>query len=492
MSNEKQLSPQSSALSPKSLRVLIIEDSEDDALLLERELRKGGYEPVSERVDTPEALITALRKQDWDVIISDYAMPRFSGLNALKIYKESGHDMPFIIVSGNIGEDVAVEAMRAGAHDYILKGNFKRLVPAVERELREAEVRRERRAVEDTLKASETRYRQLFDNSLDAIILAATDGRIIAANQAACRMFGMTEEGLLSAGIGALMDLEMPRVQVFAEERRHTSRARSEVILKRADGTGFPAEQASVVYTDRRGNSRISLIIRDISDRRRAEEDLLRSQEALRNLAAHLQSVREEERTNIAREIHDQLGQMLTGLALDMHWLTRKYADHLPIVEKVKSMVNITDTAIQTVKKIASELRPGILDHFGITAAIQWQANDIKERSGIACDVRAEPARIILDRDRATTIFRIFQEAATNILRHAEATTMKVDLRQSGNSVELTVTDNGKGITEEQIFSPMSLGMIGIKERVFHWGGEVTISGAPAKGTTLRVSIPLQ
>jgi len=135
----------------KELRVLIVEDSEDDELLLLHVLRKGGYEPVWERVETPEAMRAALENDHWDVIISDYVMPRFSGLAALDIQKQSGQDLPFIIVSGNIGEDIAVAAMKAGAHDYILKGNLLRLVPAVERELRDAEVRRERQAAEAAL-----------------------------------------------------------------------------------------------------------------------------------------------------------------------------------------------------------------------------------------------------------------------------------------------------------------------------------------------------
>jgi light-regulated signal transduction histidine kinase (bacteriophytochrome) len=139
---------------PKQLHLLIVEDSEDDALLLLRELKRGGYELVSERVETPEAMKAALEKGGWDVIISDYVLPRFSGLTALNILKESGQDLPFIIVSGKIGEDIAVGAMTAGAHDYIIKGNLTRLVPAVERELREAEVRRDKKEAEEALRRS--------------------------------------------------------------------------------------------------------------------------------------------------------------------------------------------------------------------------------------------------------------------------------------------------------------------------------------------------
>jgi len=128
----------------KLLNILIVEDNEDDCLLVLRELRKGGYEPVFKRVDTAEAMLQALQQRPWDVIVSDYLMPKFSGLAALSILHDMGLDLPFIIVSGNIGEDIAVRAMKAGAHDYIIKGNFTRLIPAIERELRDADVRRER------------------------------------------------------------------------------------------------------------------------------------------------------------------------------------------------------------------------------------------------------------------------------------------------------------------------------------------------------------
>ena len=149
-SNNSAFSNPNSAFA-KPLRVLIVEDSEDDTLLLLRELRKGGYGPVYERVETPEAMRTALAKQEWDIIISDYVLPKFSGLAALDVLRESGQDLPFIIVSGKIGEDVAVSAMKAGAHDYIIKGNLARLVPAVERELRDAASRLNRRQAEEEL-----------------------------------------------------------------------------------------------------------------------------------------------------------------------------------------------------------------------------------------------------------------------------------------------------------------------------------------------------
>ncbi|MFZ0927939.1 MAG: ATP-binding protein [Syntrophobacteraceae bacterium] len=157
----------------KLLRVLIVEDSEDDTLLLLRELRRGGYEPAAKRVETPEAMREALAKEKWDIIISDFILPRFSGLAALDVLKRSGFDLPFIIVSGKIGEDTAVDAMKAGAHDYIMKENLKRLPPAVKRELRDAEIRRERKAAEETLKSYTARL-ELMNQELQEFAFAAS------------------------------------------------------------------------------------------------------------------------------------------------------------------------------------------------------------------------------------------------------------------------------------------------------------------------------
>lgn len=256
------------------LRVLIVEDSEDDALLLVRELRRGGYEPAYERVDTPETMSAALDRQTWDIIIADYVMPRFSGPDALKLMQKKGIDLPFIIVSGKIGEDIAVEAMKAGAHDYVTKQNLARLIPAIDRELREAEVRRDRRRAEDALRESEERYRSLVELSPDAIGIQS-EGRVAFINNAGAALLGATSpEELIGRPILDFVhpdyqEIAMERVRRMVEEREMVPLTEEKFV--RLDGTIIDVEVVAsfIVYQDKPG---VMVVFRDITERKMMEQ----------------------------------------------------------------------------------------------------------------------------------------------------------------------------------------------------------------------------
>jgi len=213
--------------------------------------------------------------------------------------------------------------------------------------------------------------------------------------------------------------------------------------------------------------------------------------EQLRDLTRYLQTARETERAHIAREIHDEFGQALTALKMDLAWLTKRLsADGPRLAEKASSMSDLIDTTIQTVRRVATELRPGVLDDLGLAAAIEWQAQDLADRTGIDCELCLSDEDIVLDRDLATAIFRIFQETLTNIARHAEATRVCIELEDRASELVLIVRDNGKGIVESQLFDSKSLGLIGMQERARAWGGEVTFQGVPGQGTTVTLRIP--
>ncbi len=220
--------------------------------------------------------------------------------------------------------------------------------------------------------------------------------------------------------------------------------------------------------------------------------ELNTANEQLRALSARLLSIREEERTRISREIHDELGQALTGLKMDLSWLLRKSPENsLPFAEQIKPMTELINKTIQTVRRISTELRPGVLDDLGIVAAIEWLVEDFKNRTRIECTSFADLNGAVIGPELSTALFRILQEALTNVIRHAEATHVTIGIRNDAGVIVLEVEDNGKGISEGNIRNARSLGILGIRERALLFGGEVHIEGAAGKGTTLVIRVPL-
>jgi PAS domain S-box-containing protein len=231
----------------------------------------------------------------------------------------------------------------------------------------------------------------------------------------------------------------------------------------------------------------------EIRERRRAEENLQASLQQLRSLSGYVQTLREEERKRISREVHDELGQTLTAIKMDLAWFVRNLpAEQEVLREKMKSTLQLVDETVQSVRRIAAELRPGVLDDLGLAAAIEWQVQEFQARTGITIHVRMPPEDIALDPNCAVTLFRIFQEVLRNIAQHAQATQVHVRLMRSNGTVMLETRDNGKGISERQISSPQSLGLLGMKERVLLLGGQFEIHGEEGKGTTVVVQIPVE
>ncbi len=233
-------------------------------------------------------------------------------------------------------------------------------------------------------------------------------------------------------------------------------------------------------------------ISRDITERKMAEEELQNSQRKLRALSARLQSVREEERAKIAREIHDDLGQALTVLKLDSAWVEKNLLpDQTALRDKLQAMEKRIDQTVRSVRRLSTELRPRILDDFGLVAALEWQTREFEKKTGIRCRFRSSLQKLDLDPDRSVAVFRIFQETLTNVVRHSEATRVEAALSEEKKWLRLTIRDNGRGISEEEISRSKSLGLVGMRERAILFGGELTIEGNPGKGTTVTLKIPV-
>ncbi len=231
--------------------------------------------------------------------------------------------------------------------------------------------------------------------------------------------------------------------------------------------------------------------IRYAIERKKSEDELRDANTKLRNLYINLQSAREEERTSIAREIHDELGQIMTAIKMDIAWMKGKYSDHKEIFEKTSSILSLIDATIKSIKKICTALRPDILEHLGTWGGNSVAGRRIPDRTGIMCEVTVQENTDV-GGDRSIALFRIFQEALTNVLRHANATKVIAKLKDGNGKVVLEISDNGKGITEEEIAKPDSFGLLGMQERVYPWRGRVSISGSPDKGTRIEVVLPTE
>lgn len=487
-----------------SLQVLIVEDSEDDTRLVVEALKDRGYQPTYQRVETPEEMKEALLKKRWDVILSDYFMPRFDALKAMRLMKDAGFDLPFIIISGSIGEEIAVAAMKAGAHDYMMKDNLSRLSPAIERERQEAVRRSEHRQAEFALQQSEERFRQLAE-SIEQVFWMKTfaTNKVMYVSPSYERIWGRNRRELFENPESFIEWIHPDdRDRVIAALKKLPSQFYDlEYRIFHPDGSVRWIRDRAFPTRDEKGKTyRISGITDDVTEQKRANEKLKASRQQLRDLAARLDSIREKERTWIAREIHDELGQLFTGIKFELYHLQKSLSkseghrteDKPAFGEKIKSTLDLVDAAIKSVQKIATELRPGILDELGLLAAIRWQTSEFQKRTGLICRFRSEIQTIPLDRDRTTGVFRIFQEIMTNVARHAGATHVQIQIKEKSGHLQIDVKDNGRGITPEEMADPKSLGLLGIRERMLLLAGETEINGVPQKGTHVRLKIPLQ
>jgi signal transduction histidine kinase len=348
----------------RDLQVLHLEDSEVDHEVTLAHLRRGGLRVQLRRIDSEAEFLAAL-DHDWDVIVSDFNLPGFSGLVALDLLKATGSDVPFILVSGEIGEDTAVEAMRNGASDYLLKNNLSRLVPAL----------------------------------------------------------------------------------LHAVEATETRRARE-----------------------------------------RADRELDESKQRLRELAQHLQTSIEQERIAIAREIHDDVGGSLTALKFDLAWIAR-HSDSAAVLARVNSALETVTLAIDSSKRIMHNLRPAILEQ-GLVAALHWLATRFEKRTGIDCMIRLPAEAAELPAGVPLVAYRTAQEALTNISKHARATRVQLDLSLAGGVLSLEISDNGRGLREDDLAKTRSFGIRGLHERASTVGGWVELSSGAA-GTTMILSVPL-
>lgn len=459
----------------RQLKVLLVEDSESDAALLELALHRAGFHPVCERVDTADGLLAALDRQDWDLVVADYVMPGFDGLSALALVKQRGLDLPFIVVSGHITDDTAVAAMKAGAHDYVMKDNLARLGPAVERELREAEVRHARKQAENRL-WEEHAFRQAIENSIPSgIAVVNLEGRQTYVNPAFCEMVGWTESELIGA---------KPPFAYWPEEERDAITGALEQVI-----AGTPPPDGFELRYCRRNGERFDVLtlvtplrdnfdnvsgwlssITDITRRKEAEAELRRSHEQLelrvrertadlsranselqaamaerRRLEHELLEITEKERRRIGLDLHDDLGQKLSGVALMAKGLELKLAkqrsEDAREAEKIHKLIQ---EAMDHASDVAHDLATLDFAENNLGQALRKLAEHAKEAFRISCKFEGpETPAPALEPNVVRQLYKIAQEALTNAIKHGKSRKVVIELNQDSNALQLCIRNTG-------------------------------------------------
>jgi hypothetical protein len=356
----------------------------------------------------------------------------------------------------------------------------------------------ERLAAEARVRDSQARLDAIVRSAMDAIITVDAEQRVVLFNAAAERMFGIAP----GQALGAPLERFIPErfrpahrghIAQFGrtgDTARRMGRQQALWAL-RADGTEFPIE-ASISHATVGGEQLFSVIIRDITARLAADAEIERSHAQLRELAATMHEVREAEQTRIARELHDELGQALTALKMDVDLLQAlSPPDRADLAERTAAMRGLLDSTVQTTRRISADLRPLVLDDLGLGAAAEWLVQQLRQRAKLACELAIDPPLAGLQEPYASAIFRVMQESLTNVAKHARAANVEVRLQREDGAAVLTVRDDGVGMSQGDQAKPRSFGLRGIRERVLVLGGEVRIASGPGRGTTLVVRVPL-
>ncbi|MDB6065316.1 MAG: putative sensor protein [Pedosphaera sp.] len=534
------------------LRVLVVEDSENDAKLMLLKLRQGGYEPEHERVDTAAAMEAALQRREWDIIICDYVMPGFSGLDALSLFKQKGLDIPFIVFSGHIGEAIAVQAMRAGAHDYIMKDNMARLVPAVTRELREAGIRKARRESEQALRESEERFRQLADNLDAAFFVSERSGgegsrRMLYVSPAYETIWGRSMESLYQDGMswlkavhpedeGAVLcelarmdrgefDLEfrirsldmktrwihyrtfpvfnangdMYRIAGIAEDiTRH--KQTEEQLAANAKQLGEMVEEMRAIGEELRERNREILESRADLEKRVHERtmDLTTANAELKcqmnertRLERELLEIAEKERRRIGFDLHDDLSQKLMGVSFMIKALERKVANkHLPKVKETRKIQTLINQVINHTRDLAHDFSSLDLQGDNLALELKGLASNVRKMFQISCRFSSKGTLPRLQPNITVQLYKISQEAVSNAVKHGKAKLVSISLTSVSGKLILVIRNNGLPFPVSKT-DKTGVGLRIMNSRAGIIGGSLAIRSQGDNGTIVTCTLPL-
>lgn len=529
-------------------KILIVEDESEVAQTVERYLKRLGY-CIAGIVDNGEDALDLVAKARPDLALMDIEIQ--GGMDGIELAEQfrKQHDIPVLFLTARSDDETVERVRQSESFGYLLKPfRLGELKVGIELALI-------RHGHEAHLKQVEQSFSAAITSTGDAILMTDPAGAVSFLNPAAERLTGWLAGKAVGQRLGAVFNIHgddggtKPLFRTASE-----ATFMHEATLLTAAGREVPIEvNVSTVRDEARGVMGVVLVFRDITERKRFEAQLKKSQGELRLLAGHLESAREAERTRIAREIHDEFGQMLTGFKFDLSWLEKKLSAQpspgeiisqaLPreiisqaspreiisqaspreiisqantsaaisrgeaadssapiargevtraaLLEKVRAMTELLHGMVQSVRRIAAELRPGVLDDLGLAAAVEWQAGEFQKRTGIKSHMRTALSERELPREITTALFRVFQESLTNVARHAEAKNVRVSLREESGQISLEVSDDGRGLTDADMSKAGAFGLLGMRERIAPLRGRCEIHGVPGQGTTVSISVPL-
>jgi two-component system sensor histidine kinase UhpB len=478
------------------IKILHLEDLQTDAELVERELKKGGLNFEKIVVDNKADFENALHTFSPDIILSDHSLPSFDSISALKIIRERGIHIPFILITSTMTDEFAVRIMQEGADDYIIKDRLNRVANAVLSAIEKFRLEKEKETFFIKITENEKRFRALIEKSTDMKTLSTYKGEFLYGSPSITKVLGYTLQEFLFQPSSVFFHPDDLRDLFEKKTKLLTSPGESvpfQYPMLHKNQTWVWCEGTLTNLLHEPGVNAFVSNFRDISERKKSEEQILEKNIELKALSNHLQSIREEERKNVAREIHDELGQQLTALKMDIDWILHKQTNpEINVISKLQEMLKMNDGIINTVRRISADLRPALIDDLGLIATIEWKCADFEERSGVKCKFLSKVKERAFSKDFSIHIYRILQESLTNINRHSEADEVSVLLTENQNELILEINDNGKGISSENLYHNKRLGILGMRERAGLLNGELEITGKQNKGTSVKLILSLE
>ncbi|HET9734191.1 MAG TPA: PAS domain S-box protein [Burkholderiales bacterium] len=479
------------------LRLLLLEDAPDDAELALAALAEAGYACETECADSGTAFERAFLAGRFDIVIADYHLHGYTGLDALAVVRRADALLPFILLSGALGEERAVDALRAGATDFVLKDNLVRLAGVVSRALDEVRLRRQHLATQQALELSERRYRAIVEDQSELIIRMQPDSTVNFVNGAYCRYFGYQPDQVRGRPVLESMSPENREAlqRNLAGISPQAPAYERDSLVRDASGAERWMHWSGRGIFDGRGMlAEVQAVGRDVTELRRAMDELGAARERLQGLSRRLLEVQESERKSLARELHDDIGQSLTALKLNLEALQRG-RNGATLAARVREALETTQHTLERVRQISLSLRPLQLDDLGLAAALRSHLDRQATLGGFTPhpEIQDFPAR--LPPEVETACFRVAQEAVNNIVRHARARNVWLQLAVEGEQLVLGVRDDGAGFDVEaaqrRAALGASLGVVSMAERAALAGGTLRIDSAPGQGTAVLAAFAL-